>query len=543
MNRQAVVGLFTILGLLGLFFVFLELANFGAQGRYRTGVHFKSASGLHKGALVYESGVVVGVVDSTQLLPDDFTVDVILAINNNVDIPRDARFIIQAPLTGDSTVEIVPPVAPSGGAPTGGGPKAVAVLPHEVLPLPQQPKGTNPATVQDLLDQGQGEIRRLDRMLAQLERVEPQLLSQVESLLKNGNELTGTANQSFQKLSKRMDTLGDTLQLAIETSSANLTDVSKQLDTTVRRNTGHFDSMIAALDASARDLNATADQIKGLTADPRLKDNILETTRGLAETATQFAAITSDLHDVTGNPQTRAQLRDTVANIDAAAQKANSIFAQFGGKSSVYGVDAGATPAPATSGTPRPSATAPGSSPGTSPAASPSPGAVAQGNLKSKVGALVHQLVKLQIRVSELNPQSVTTGNTTPLLTQDRGPQTDINLILLPYGKTYLYTGVNNIGATTSPTTVNFAAMERISHGFELGGGVLYSRLGLRTLYTPSASGYGLGLEGMLYDPRHPTLDGYINAKLGGTGLQIFGGERDITHADRRTEFGIQHSF
>jgi ABC-type transporter Mla subunit MlaD len=542
MNRQAVVGLFTILGLLGLFFVFLELANFGAQGRYRIGVHFKSASGLHKGALVYQSGVVVGVVDATKLLPDDFTVEVILAINNNVDIPRTARFLIQAPLTGDSTVEIVPELSPpSGASAPGGGPRAVAVLPHEVLPLPQQPKGTNPATVQDLLDQGQGEIRRLDRMLAQLERVEPQLLSQVESLLKNGNELTGTANQSFQKLSKRMDTLGDTLQLAIETSSANLTDVSKQLNTTVRRNTGHFDSMIAALDASARDLNATADQIKGLAADPRLKDNILETTRGLAETASQFAAITSDLHDVTGNPQTKAQLRDTVANIDAAAQKANSIFAQFGGKSSVYGVDAGATPPPATSA-PRPGASAPGTSP-TSPAPSPSPGAVAQGNLKSKVGALVHQLVKLQIRVSELNPQSVTTGNTTPLLTQDRGPQSDINLILFPYGKTYLYTGVNNIGATTSPTTVNFAAMERIAHGFELGGGVLYSRLGLRTLYTPSVSGYGLGLEGMLYDPRHPTLDGYINAKLGGTGLEIFGGERDITHPDRRTVFGIQHSF
>jgi ABC-type transporter Mla subunit MlaD len=532
MNRQAVVGLFTILGLVGLFAIFLELANFGTQGRYRIGVHFKSASGLHKGALVYESGVVVGVVESTELLPDDFTVDVILAINNNVDVPRTARFIIQAPLTGDSTLEIVPPAAPPGAAAgAGGAPKAVAVLPHEVLPLDQQPKGTNPATVQDLLDQGQGEIRRLDVMLAQLEKSEPQLLAQVQSLLKNGNELTGTANQSFQKLSKRIDTLGDTLQLAIEQGSANLTDVSAQLDSTVRRNTGHFDSMIAALDASARDLNSTADQIKSLAGDPRLKDNILETTRGLAETATQFAAITSDLHDVTGNPQTKAQLRDTVANIDAAAQKANSIFAQFGGKSSVYGIDAGATPAPTASGAPR--------------AATPAPshGPTTEGNLKNKVGALVHRLVALQIRVSELNPQSVTTGNTSPLLTQDRGPQTDINLLMLPYGKTYLYTGVNNIGAPDSPTTVNFAAMERISHGFQLGGGVLYSRLGLRTLYTPSASGYGFGLEGLLYDPRHPTLDGYMNVKLGGTGLSIFGGERDITHDDRRTVFGIQQSF
>ena len=120
MNRQAVVGVFTIVALLGLFGFFLVLANVGTQGRYKIGVHFKSAAGLHKGALVYESGVVVGVVDSTILLPEDFTVDVVLAINNNVDVPRNARFLIQAPLTGDSTLEIVPVVPKPPDNPMGG---------------------------------------------------------------------------------------------------------------------------------------------------------------------------------------------------------------------------------------------------------------------------------------------------------------------------------------------------------------------------------------------------------------------------------------
>src|SRR6202049_2117021 len=108
MNRQAIVGLFTIAALLGLFGFFLVLANVGPQGRYKIGVHFKSAAGLHKGALVYESGVVVGVIDQTNLSPEDFTVEVVMAINNNVDVPRNARFIIQAPLTGDADLEIVP---------------------------------------------------------------------------------------------------------------------------------------------------------------------------------------------------------------------------------------------------------------------------------------------------------------------------------------------------------------------------------------------------------------------------------------------------
>src|ERR1700682_5735503 len=106
MNRQALVGIFTIVALLGLFAVFVVLENYGRKGRYKIGVHFKSAAGLHRGALVYESGVVVGVVDQTNLLPEDFSVEVIVAIDNNVDIPRSARFLIQAPLTGDSTLEI-----------------------------------------------------------------------------------------------------------------------------------------------------------------------------------------------------------------------------------------------------------------------------------------------------------------------------------------------------------------------------------------------------------------------------------------------------
>src|SRR3981081_26725 len=169
MTRQALVGIFTIVSLIALFAIFFVLANVGTQGRYKIGVHFPSAAGLLKGALVYESGVVVGVVDKTILLPEDFTVDVILAINNNVDVPRNARFLIQAPLTGESTVGSVPVVPvpqPSGMVAPTNAPNAVAVLPRQVLPLDQQPQGTNPATVQDLLDQGQGEARRLYRLLA-----------------------------------------------------------------------------------------------------------------------------------------------------------------------------------------------------------------------------------------------------------------------------------------------------------------------------------------------------------------------------------------
>ena len=537
MSKQALVGIFTIAALIGLFAFFLVLANVGPSGRYKIGVHFRSAAGLHKGALVYESGVVVGVVDQTNLIPEDFTVEVVLAINNNIDVPRNARFVIEAPLTGDSAVEIVPAVPPSrppGVAAPTNAPAAVAVLPREVLPVDQQPQGTNPATIQDLLDQGQGETRRLDRMLGQLEKREPELLNTLQSALNNANDLSTTANRSFTNLSRRLDSLTSTLQVAIASSSSNLTDITQELDTTVRRNSGHFDAMVAALDASARDLNHTADQVNSLASDPRLRNNILQTTQGIAQTATTFASIANDLRNVSGSLQTQAQLRDTVANIDAASQKANSLLAQFGGKSSVYGVDPGATPPPA--GSPLPPGASP--RPGGTSGNGPSPAGGLPGNVKNKVGDLLRNLVALQVRVSELDQQHANTSSS-PLLTGDRGPSTDVNVIAFPNGQTYLFTGVNDIGGPAS--TANFAAMSRIAPHFSLGGGIVYSRLGARAVYSPALS-RGLGFDALIYDPRHPTADAYASYGLG-RGLQLFGGERDALHSGRRTVFGVQLQF
>lgn len=535
MNRQAIVGLFTILALIGLFGVFFVLTNIGTQGRYKIAVHFKSAAGLHKGALVYESGVVVGVVDSTVLLPDDFTVDVYLAINNNVDVPRNARFLIQAPLTGDSTLEIVPQVPPSqpkGRAAPTNAPVAVAILPHQPLPLDQQPEGTNPATVQDLLDQGQGEVRRLDTMLAELERREPALLNTLQSALNNANDVSGTLKGEMGRLSNRIDSLTSTLQVALVQGSSNINDLTSQLDKTVRRNSGKVDSLLTSLDASARSLNTTADTIQRLAQNPQLHENLLETTRGLAQTATTIASLVGDLRTVTGDPQTQAQLRDTIANADAAMQKANGILRSLGGTSSVYGVDAGATPAPA--GTARPSGGAP--LPGVSPRPGENPSTV-QANVKNKLSSLVRNLVALQVRVSELDKQRISTNNS-PLLTRDTGPSTDVNAILLPSGRTYLYTGFNDIGGPAS--TFNFAAMATVRPHLRVGGGVLYSRLGARALYTPSRT--GLGFEAAVYDPRRVTTDGYVNLRLG-EGLSIFGGERDALRDTRRTIFGLQLQF
>jgi ABC-type transporter Mla subunit MlaD len=550
MNRQAIVGLFTLFGLAALFGAFLVLANVGTGGRYQTAVHFKSAAGLHKGALVYESGVIVGVVDQTRLLPEDFTVDIVMAINNGVDIPRDSRFLIAAPLTGDATVEIVPPAAPPrpvglvGPTPV---PQTIALLPREVLPIEQQPQGTNPATIGDLLEQGQGEVHRLDRMLAQLEVSEPKLLSSLQSALNNANDLTSQGSKRLYRLADRLDALTLTLQVAMDAGSKNLVDLTGQLDGDVRRNGGNVDTMLSMLSKASVALNQTIDQVRDLASNPQVHQNLLDTTKGLAQTATTIGQMTQDLRNVTGNPQTQAQLRDTIANTDAATQKLNSLLRSLGASSSVYGVDAGATPAPAPgaagSGTTRAAGAAGalgggvsgGTIAGTPNAASPTVATTPE-NFKSRIGAVARNLLAIQVRLSELDAYQPNSISQPLLQTSQRGPQSDVNAFILPSGKTSLFLGANDIG--TPQTSWNVAVKENVAPHLYVGGGVLYSNLGAMVQYNPGV----LGFEARLYDPQFPTLDAYGNLNLT-KGVQLFGGERDITHNGRRTVFGLQLQF
>ncbi|MBV8726155.1 MAG: MCE family protein [Candidatus Eremiobacteraeota bacterium] len=515
MSKQAQVGAFALVALGLLFGVFFTITDFASRhSGYRIGVHFNTAAGLHSGALVYFSGVTAGSVDSIDLLPDH-TVDVILAINREIDIPRDSKFLIQAPLTGDPNLVIVPPTPkprPPGIVGPTPAPNAAPLLAREVLPIDQQPQGSSTATISDLLEQGQGEVKRLDVMLADLQKREPALLNTLQSTLANANSLTVNANEQVRSLF-------GALQPAIARASTNIVDLTDTLNSTVASNSGKVDALLTNLNSTAVGLNQSVSALKSIATNPNVKQNLVQTTQSIADATHTIADLTRDLRQITGNPQTQAQLRDTVAQLDAATQKANSLLAALGGTSHVAGVDTGATPAPSGGAGP------PNSPPG-------APGGVPQ-NLKSKISGIARNLYAIQVRVGELSPQRTIGSN--PLLTSDRGPQADFNILFLPKGNTSLLVGANDIG---SKTTWNFAEIANVGSGFRLGGGVLYSQLGGLAQYWRDR----IGVEGRLYNLRRPTLDAYLNARV--TPLsQLFIGERDLTRAERRTVFGLQLQF
>jgi ABC-type transporter Mla subunit MlaD len=547
MNKQAQVGLFTILGLVAVFAVFFVLSDFGTRARgYKIGVHFAAASGLRDAAVVYLSGVPIGAVDSISLLKD-YSTEVVLAIDPGYEIPVGSRFIIQAPITGEPTILIEPPKVVAASAQT---------LPHEVLPIEQQPAGTNPASFADLLEQGQGEIRRVDNLLAQLQQSEPVLLGELKATLSNANALTANANRSLTSASSQVAVMTESLQKNLTAASNNVVDLTGTLDGVVRRDSGQVDVLLTQLTTTSKSFGETVDSLHGIATDPKVKANLINTTRDFALTAHTFALLTDDFRKVTNNAQTQNQLRDTVAQIDATSQKVDSLVGQLGGTSKVYGIDAGASPAPAPSvlppgqvptsqpilqssptsdtgsGTP-----APGGATAMSTAAqgSAKPGAAGLAALRARLNQFTKDLVQLQIRASDLAPLRPGSAgrNVSPLLTSDRGPESDVNMFVLPHAHSGLELGVNDIGSSGT-STANALILSR-TNGFSYGGGIEYSRLGVVT----SIGNRAFSLETRAYDLRHPTLDQYINLILAPK-FQIFGGERDLTHASRRTTFGLQ---
>jgi hypothetical protein len=392
-----------------------------------------------------------------------------------------------------------------------------AILPKEVLPLDQQPVGYASPTIADLLQQGQGEVRRLDDMLATLESREPKLLNTLQTALTNVDVMTTQLRGTVSDLSGVLDT-------SMRQASVHIVDMTSTLDSTLSRNQYKIDSMLSSLDRTAVALNKSMDALQNLATDPRLKTNLVATTSNIRDLTGNIAGLTGDLRTITGSPQTQAQLRDTVANLDATMQKADSLLGQLGGRSHVYGVDAGATPYPVPHGGANP--TLP---PGTQ---TPPPAGAGTARLSKSLGHVVSNLVQVQARFGYLNAQGVSGPN--PLLTNDRGPQADINAVLLPRGSFSAMVGANDIGGKT---TANAAAIVNAGN-LHVGGGVLYSQIGVLGAYD-----FGrIGAETRIYNLRRPTFDVYGNLNVM-QWAKLFFGERDATRSDRRTVFGLQLQF
>ncbi|MBV9332966.1 MAG: hypothetical protein JO146_03085, partial [Candidatus Eremiobacteraeota bacterium] len=310
-------------------------------------------------------------------------------------------------------------------------------------------------------------------------------------------------------------------------ASANFAQLSATLNSSATIDSAKVGALLDQFQSTALALNRSMTALEGFATDPRLKTNVIAATQNIADATANLASLTKDLRTVTGDPATQAQMRNTIANLDAVMQKANSLLGELGGRSSVYGVDAGATAPPLT---------VPSSSP--YPGSAPAPSATGvspelRAHLQSKLGQVVRNLVAIQLRMSGLSPPHNLGIN--PVLTNSQGPLGDLNLVLLPHGSTSVMVGANAIGTNTTWNAV----LQKNAGSLHLGAGVLYSQLGVLGQYAPL---HGLGFETRIYGLNYPMVDLYGNLHLTPS-AELFFGQRDVTHASRRNTFGFQYQF
>jgi phospholipid/cholesterol/gamma-HCH transport system substrate-binding protein len=109
---ETLVGLFVLLGLLGLVFLAMKAANLGNVGggdTYALQARFDNIGGLKPRAPVRTAGVVVGRVKSITLDPKSFQGVVTMDIERGYQFPKDtAAKILTAGLLGDQYIGLEP---------------------------------------------------------------------------------------------------------------------------------------------------------------------------------------------------------------------------------------------------------------------------------------------------------------------------------------------------------------------------------------------------------------------------------------------------
>jgi phospholipid/cholesterol/gamma-HCH transport system substrate-binding protein len=109
---ETLVGLFVLLGLLGLVFLALQAANlttFGTNKGYTVSARFDNIGGLKPRSPIRSAGVTIGRVTSIGLDPKTFEGVVSMEIDATVQFPKDSSAkILTAGLLGDQYIGIEP---------------------------------------------------------------------------------------------------------------------------------------------------------------------------------------------------------------------------------------------------------------------------------------------------------------------------------------------------------------------------------------------------------------------------------------------------
>jgi phospholipid/cholesterol/gamma-HCH transport system substrate-binding protein len=319
------IGVFTLLSILGTLAFFIWLASVQVNQQYQTyGVLFDDVSGLDASGDVSFNGISVGRVIGLRIAEEDPSkVFTTIEIEASTPIRSDTVAQLQSQgVTGVSYISL-----------SGGTPGSVALVPNEegVLMIPSRR-----STVQALVEDAPDLLAEATKLLEQFQSLtSPENQTHVTNILRNLDSTSDRLDQALTDFSDITGTVRDaTVQISLFTErldviGASVTETLEQADSTLAAATGAFaqaDSVLAGSVEAIDSAQGVFDQAQVIMA-----GKVPEILAQLSETVTLTNSAISDLQTRSGATldgfgETANLLNARLTELESSLREANTAF-------------------------------------------------------------------------------------------------------------------------------------------------------------------------------------------------------------------------
>jgi len=250
------VGLFCLIGLLLLGGLAITFGRFGESvaPRYPLTVEFSNASGLLEGSSVLIAGAKVGrVVEPPRVLPEGRGVAIELAIESQVQIPKDSSFHIgSSGLLGDRFVDVRPPKGPPEGYIT---PKSVV-------------RGKRESGMDDLTREGTELVEEIREVVKKIDHlfttIDEEVLNEastqnLRNTFANLDEASAGFAAASEKLSSVMDDAGE-MVATLKASTSGIDPVVQEAEAVMVK----AQDAVESIGKAASEAGSTLDEVNRL---------------------------------------------------------------------------------------------------------------------------------------------------------------------------------------------------------------------------------------------------------------------------------------
>ena len=319
------IGVFTLLSILGTLAFFIWLASVQVNKQYQTyGILFDDVSGLDASGDVSFNGISVGRVIGLRIAEEDPS-KVLTTIEIEADVPIRADTVAQLQSQGVTGVAYI---SLSGGTPT-----AQPLIPNDQgVPIIPSRRSTVQALVEDAPDL----LAEATKLLEQFQTLtNPENQTYVTNILRNLDSTSGRLDEALTDFSDITGTVRDaTVQISLFTDrldviGASVTKTLEQADGTLAAATGAFEQADTVLSGSVEAI----DSAQGVfdQAQVIMKGQVPDILAQLTEAATLTNTAIADLQTRSGATldgfgETATLLNARLKELETSLREANTAF-------------------------------------------------------------------------------------------------------------------------------------------------------------------------------------------------------------------------